>query len=178
MEMGEKMLSSKTVFEGRVMTVTLDGVSVPNGGTSTREVVHTNGGVVILPLDGEGRTRLVRQYRYALSGTLLEAPAGKLEKGEEPLEAAHRELREETGLTAAEMIPLGKIFTTPGFCTEALYLFLARGLTQGETDFDNDEDIDIESFGMDEVKKLILDGEIEDAKTIAVYMKAAAFAGK
>ncbi|MBP5167102.1 MAG: NUDIX hydrolase, partial [Oscillospiraceae bacterium] len=154
METAEKKLSSKRIFEGRVMTVTLDEVSVPNGKTSTREVVHTGGGVVILPLDGEGKTRLVRQYRYAHSKALLEAPAGKLEKGEEPLPAALRELREETGLTAEEVIPLGKILTTPGFCTEVLYLFLARGLTQGETDFDEDEFLEIESYGMDEVKKL------------------------
>ncbi|MCR4772150.1 MAG: NUDIX hydrolase [Oscillospiraceae bacterium] len=178
MDLTEKRLSSKTVFEGRVMTVTVDEISVPNGARSTREVVHTSGGVVILPVDGEGRTRLVRQFRYAHSKALLEAPAGKLEKGEEPLPAAVRELKEETGLTAEEVIPLGAIVTTPGFCTEVLYLFLARGLTQGETDFDEDEFLEIESYGMDEVKKLILENEITDAKTVAIYMKAAAFLEK
>lgn len=178
MEMQEKKLSSKTIFEGRVMTVTVDEVRVPNGNTSTREVVHTDGGVVILPLDENGRTRLVRQYRYAQGKEMLEAVAGKLEKGESPLQAAVRELKEETGLEAEEMIGLGAIRTTPGFCTEKLYLYLARGLTQGETDFDEDEFITGESCSMDQLRQMIADGIIDDAKTIAIYTKARIFLEK
>ena len=104
----EKRLSSETKFEGRVITVTLDRVELENGGTSTREVVHHHGGAGIAALNDRGEIYLVRQYRYALDRELIEIPAGKLEKGEDPLEAAKRELGEEAGLAAAET-PFGGV---------------------------------------------------------------------
>ena len=114
----EKRLSSETKFEGRVITVTLDRVELENGGTSTREVVRHHGGAGVAALNDEGELYLVRQYRYALDRELIEIPAGKLEKGEDPLEAAKRELGEEAGLAAAEYRDLGYIIPTCGYCSE------------------------------------------------------------
>ena len=123
----EKRLSSETKFEGRVITVTLDRVELENGGTSTREVVRHHGGAGVAALNDEGELYLVRQYRYALDRELIEIPAGKLEKGEDPLEAAKRELGEEAGLAAAEYRDLGYIIPTCGYCSEIIYLYAAKG---------------------------------------------------
>ena len=131
MDLTEKQLSRKEIYSGPVFTVTRDEILLPDGKRGRRDLVHSTGGVVILPLDGEGKVTLVRQFRYAHGRVLLEAVAGKLEKGEEPFPAAQRELREETGFTAERWDFLGAIETSPGFLTEVLYLYLAQGLTSG-----------------------------------------------
>ena len=135
----EKRLSSETKFEGRVITVTLDRVELENGGTSTREVVRHHGGAGVAALNDEGEIYLVRQYRYALDRELIEIPAGKLEKGEDPLEAAKRELGEEAGLAAAEYRDLGYIIPTCGYCSEIIYLYAAKGLSPVGQHLDADE---------------------------------------
>ena len=116
----EQTLSSETLFEGRVIRVTLDKVRLENGRTSTREVVHHHGGAGIAALDENGNIYLVRQYRYAPDQELIEIPAGKLEPGEDPLEAARRELGEEAGLCAAQWHSLGSIIPTCGYCSEVI----------------------------------------------------------
>lgn len=132
MELMEKTVESKTLFEGHIVTLKLDRAQLPNGSLASREVVEHPGGVAVLPLDAEGRVIMVRQYRYPLHNTLLELPAGKLEKGEDHRVCGIRELQEEVGITADEVIYLGGLYLSPGYSNEVLHLYLARGLHQGE----------------------------------------------
>ncbi len=170
--MEEKRLSREEAYAGPVFTVTRDEILLPDGTKGRRDLVHSTGGVVILPLDGEGNVTLVRQFRYAHGRVLLEAVAGKLEKGEEPFGAAQRELKEETGFTAAQWDFLGAIETSPGFLTERLYLYLARGLTGGEMDLDEGEFLEPVRYGLEEAAAMAADGRISDAKTLAVLLRA------
>ena len=172
MDLEEKQLSREEVYSGPVFTVTRDEVLLPDGKKGRRDLVHSSGGVVILPLDGEGNVTLVRQFRYAHGRVLLEAVAGKLEKGEEPFAAAQRELREETGFTAEKWDFLGAIETSPGFLTEKLYLYLARGLTGGTMDLDEGEFLEPVRFGLEEAAAMAADGRLSDAKTMAVLLRA------
>ena len=121
MDMTEKTLTTQEVYHGRIIRVRRDEVLLPNGHTSVREVVEHPGGVGILALEDDGSVLLVRQYRYAFGRTLLEIPAGKREKGEEPLTTARRELREETGATADEWLSMGSLIASPGCYDEVLY---------------------------------------------------------
>ena len=172
MDLEEKRLSREEVYSGPVFTVTRDEVLLPDGKKGRRDLVHSSGGVVILPLDGEGNVTLVRQFRYAHGHVLLEAVAGKLEKGEEPFPAAPRELREETGFTAAQWDFLAAIETSPRFLTEKLYLYLARGLTGGQMELDEGEFLEPVRFGLEEAAAMAADGRISDAKTLAVLLRA------
>ena len=124
----EKTIRSQTVYEGRVITVTQDTALLENGETALRDVVHHHGGACILPYFEDGTICMVRQFRYAMQQELWELPAGKLEKGEDPFEAAKRELTEECGVTADEYISLGQIYPTVGYDTEVIYIWAARGL--------------------------------------------------
>ena len=173
MELIEKQLSTHLEFSGKIFKVRRDEILLPNGKKSIRDVVESGNAVVILPIDEDNNTYLVRQYRYAQDMELLEAPAGKMESDEEPSDCAIRELREETGLSAEKLISLGSIMPSPGFLTELLHLFLAIKLKQGETDPDEDEFIKVEKHSMESFHRMILDGKITDAKTVAIYYKAA-----
>lgn len=172
MELTEKTLSSREVYRGRVIRVKVDEVSLPNGSTSIREVVEHPGGVGILALDEDGCVYLVRQYRYAFSQTLLEIPAGKREKGEEPFVTAQRELQEEIGATAEHWQSLGEIIASPGCYDEVLYLYLARGLTFGAQHLDEDEFLNVERMPFDDLARRCLSGEIRDGKTVSAVLKA------
>ena len=119
------------VYEGKVVSLRVDEIALPAGGTATREVVEHPGAVVIIALDDDGEVALVRQYRHAIRRYLLELPAGGLEPGEEPLAAAQRELREEVGVEAARWTSLGYFFSSPGFANEMLHVFLAEELAPG-----------------------------------------------
>ena len=172
MELWEKTLESRQIFEGRVLKVRLDQVELPNGATSGREIVDHPGGVAILALDENNNVLTVTQYRYAYGKTLLEIPAGKLEYGEEPYAAAMRELREETGATTDKLLPLGEIYPTPGYCNEIIRLYLARDLSWGEMDPDEDEFLSVERIPFSVMLERVLSGEITDAKTAIAVMKA------
>ena len=139
MNLTEQLLSRREIYHGRIIDVQVDTVSLPNGNTSTREVVRHPGGVGILALDDEDCAVLVEQYRYVFGRTLLEIPAGKREPGEDPLTTARRELREETGAEATHWQPLGAVLPSPGCYGEVLHLYLARDLTFGATHPDADE---------------------------------------
>ena len=165
MELKETTLSGETLYEGKIVRLLKDKVALPNGKTSIREVVDHPGGVGIVPIDGEGNVYLVRQYRYAVGSTVLEIPAGKLERGEDPFLCAKRELREETGFTAGEYVYLGKFYPTPGYCRELLHVYLALDLTPGETHPDEDEFVEVERCPLEEMVRRVLAGEITDAKT-------------
>lgn len=174
MELTEKTLSSEIVFDGKIMTVHRDKIELPTGQTSFREVVEHSGGVVILAIcekNNQQKILMVKQFRYPLSQPILELPAGKLEKGEDPLEAAKREFREETGFEAENWENLGYIFTSPGYSNEKLYLYKATGLNfVGECPDEGELLVDCE-FSIDEVKRMIKSGEISDAKTICAVMR-------
>lgn len=178
MDLTERMVSSKTVFEGKIVTVKVDQAKLPNGSVSTREVVYHPGGVAILPLDENNHVTLVRQYRYPIGQTLLELPAGKLDHGaEDRLLGAQRELSEEAGLEAEEWTYLGYILASPGFCDEALHMYLARGLSSVSQHPDEDEFLDVVTMPFGELADQVMDGTITDAKTVATVLKAKVLLG-
>lgn len=181
MELEEKTVSSRLIFDGKVVHLYKDTVRLPDGTESVREYVKHIGAVCILPLTDDGEVILERQYRYAVRQILTEIPAGKLDApDEDPLEAAKRELREETGATAREMIPLGDYYGSPAILGERIRMFLAKGLTFGETEFDEDEFLEVFRLPLDEAEAAVLRGEIPDGKTQAAILRAAAMrrAGK
>ena len=172
MELTEKMLSCQPIYEGRVIKVHVDTVELPDGNTSTREIVNHPGGVGILALDQEGNVLTVTQYRYAYQKPVLEIPAGKLERGEDPYQAALRELREETGAITGQLTPLGEVYPSPGFSDEIIRLYLARDLTWGETHPDEDEFLDVQRIPFSALLDQVLSGAIRDAKTCIAVLKA------
>jgi ADP-ribose pyrophosphatase len=172
MDLTEKQLTSEKIFDGRVLHVRLDTVRLPNGGEATREVVDHPGGVCVLAMDDQGRVLMVSQYRYPYERVLREIPAGKLEYGEDPFEAAKRELREETGATAGEFTSLGELYPSPGYCGEVLHMYMAWDLTFGETCPDEDEFLTVERVPLKDLVDQVLKGELRDAKTVAAVLKA------
>lgn len=172
MDLKEKTLSGKRVFDGRVIKVRVDEVLLPNGNTSTREVIEHNGGVCVAALTDEGEVLLVRQYRYPYGDVILEIPAGKRDNtGESPLECGMRELKEETGATAETFYPLGELYPSPGYCGEVIWMFAANGLTYGEQHTDEDEFLSVEKIPLDTLVDMIMDGKIADAKTQTAILK-------
>lgn len=172
MDYTEKALRRINTYEGIIVDVSVDMVKLPNDEISLREVVHHPGGVCVAAVDENEMVTMVRQFRYPLARHLLELPAGKLEKGEEPLPAAKRELSEETGLEAENWVDLGFIYTSAGFSTERLYLYLATGLTQGQAHPDPNEFLDVEKVPLSELLKMADNGLVHDAKTVAGILKA------
>lgn len=173
MDLTERKLSREDIFAGRIVTVHVDTVELPDGGTSTREVVDHPGGVGVLALDGGNNVLAVTQYRYPFGRTTLEIPAGKLDHpGEDPYEAGLRELREETGAVPGEYRSLGRLLPSPGCYGETLHLYLARDLKMEAQHLDEDEFLNVERVPFDEMVRRCLDGEIEDAKTVAAVLKA------
>ena len=177
MELWEKRVSGKTIFEGKIITVKVDEALLPNGAAARREVVEHNGGVCILALCEDGTVPLVRQFRYPLGEVLLELPAGKLERGEEPRAAAVRELGEEVGLEPDEVTELGFVYASPGFCTEKLHMYLARELKTVPVHPDEDEFLDVEYLTFETLVEQVMSGEIQDAKTVAAVLKTKVLLG-
>lgn len=172
MDLTEKTLRREEKFEGKILSVHVDEVLLPNGSTSTREVVEHVDGVAVLPLDEENNVLTVTQYRYVFGKPLLEIPAGKLDPGEDPVTGALRELREETGAVPGTFLSLGAILPAPGCYGERLHLFLARDLRMEAQHLDPDEFLNVERIPFDEMVRRCMDGEIEDAKTVAAVLKA------
>lgn len=172
MELTEKKLAEKEIYQGRIVRVHVDEVALPNGKTASREIIDHPGGVGILAMDDDGQVMMVQQYRYAFGRAMWEIPAGKREQGEEPLETAKRELKEEVGATAERWMPLGEIIPSPGCYGEKLYLFMARGLTFGERHLDEDEFLTVSRLPMVELIQGCVSGEIQDAKTVIAVLKA------
>ena len=166
MDMTEKTIGSEKIFEGRVIKVKRDTVELPNGHTSTREVVEHPGGVAIVPVDDEGYVYMVRQYRYPLGRLCLELPAGKLEYGEDHRECGIRELGEETGMECEDYRYLGVFCPSPGFCQELIHIYMATGLKQGAVHPDEDEFLEIEKYHIDELINMIREGKLQDGKTV------------
>lgn len=178
MDLTEQMVSSQTIFEGKIVKLTLDKAKLPDGKLADREVVYHPGGVAVLALDAENNVTLVRQYRYPIQQLLLELPAGKLDHGaEDHLPGAKRELSEETGLEAEEWTYLGYTLASPGFCTEALHMYLARGLTKRGQHLDEDEFLDVVTMPFDQLVEQVMDGTITDAKTVSTTLKVKVLLG-
>jgi len=162
----EEELERREVYQGNIFTVTSHQVGLEDGGESRRDVVNHHGGSCVAALDGDGNILLVRQYRFAVGQELLELPAGKLEPGEDPMEAAARELEEETGYTAQRLLKLTEMLPTPAYCTERIYLYKGVGLTRrGEQRLDRDEFLDVVALPLGEALEMVLAGKIPDAKT-------------
>ena len=173
-ELIEKEKSSELIFDGKVLHLYRDEIYLPNGKESYREYCRHIGAVCVVPVTDEGEIICVRQYRYAVGRTVLEIPAGKLDSRDEiPIDAAVRELREETGAAAQKITYMGEYFSSPAILDERIYMFLAEGLEFGETDFDEDEFIEIVKIPVDELVGMIMRGEIIDGKTQAAVMRAA-----
>jgi ADP-ribose pyrophosphatase len=169
----ETCLTSEPVFSGKVLTLRVDTVLLPDGTHGRREVATHPGGVVVMPVLPDGRLVLVRQFRYSLGHPLLEFPAGKLDtlptgEKEDPFAAVQRELQEETGYQASQWTPLGHIHTAPGFTNERLYLFKATGLTLAERLTQPDEFVETVVLTPDEVLDQIRQGTLTDAKTLCL----------
>ena len=168
----EKTIEKNTVYEGVIVNVRRDKAELVNGNVVGREVVEHPGGVTVIPVEPDGTIWCVRQFRYPFGREMLEVPAGKLERGEDPFDCAVRELSEETGLTADEFVYLGPCCTSPGFSTEVLHIYLALGLHPGNMHLDPDEFLNVEKYSLDALVEKVMSGEIDDAKTIIAVLKA------
>ena len=166
----EKTIETEMLYRGSVLNLRKDKVTVQNG-VSYREIIEHNGGAVIAAVTDEGKMVMVRQYRKPANRVVFEVPAGKIDPGEEPLATAARELKEEAGYTADNIEFITSFYPTVGYSEEQLYLFLASGLTAGETSFDENEAIDLEEVEITMLHDMVMKGEIHDAKSmIAILM--------
>lgn len=164
--LAERPLTEETAWTGRIFSVSRLHVQMPDGREAVRDVVRHPGAVAIVALTDDGHICLVRQYRTALDRVTVEIPAGKLEPGEDPLAAAHRELEEETGFTADKMAYLTSIASSDGFTDEVIRLYMATGLTFTSSNPDDDEFINVDLVELTELVDAVLDGRVEDAKTV------------
>lgn len=171
MNFEEKTLNSQTVYDGKIITVLKDDVEVADGHKSFREVVKHSGGVVVLAIH-EDKILFVKQFRYPMKEVLLELPAGKLEKGEDPFLAGKRELEEETGYCADKWTDLGFVYTSPGYSDEKLYLFKAENLHFTQCHPDEGEILQPLEIKIDDAIKMINNGEINDAKTLCAFFRS------
>ena len=174
----ERQTASKLVFDGKILHLYHDDVALPNGEPAQREVIRHIGAVCVIPVTDDGLAVMERQYRYPIDQVILEIPAGKLDsRDEDPELAARRELEEETGYTAKEWIPLGLFYPACAYSDEAIRMYLAKGLTKGESHRDADEFLDVELIPLKELARQVLAGEIPDAKTQIAVLKAAIHEG-
>jgi len=161
-------LESQRVFTGKVFNIDRDTVKMPNGRTVTVDVVRHSRSVVLLPIPEPGRLVLIKQYRYAVNQDLWELPAGSVDEGESPEQAARRECHEEIGLVPATVVRLGAMYPTPGYCDEEMVFFRCSGLDKSDepAHVDEDEDIEARTFELREVREMVRRGEIVDMKTV------------
>jgi ADP-ribose pyrophosphatase len=166
---------TRHIYAGKVVTLNIDTVRLPNGETVELETIRHPGAAAVVPVKDDGTVVLVRQFRHAASGFIYEIPAGKLHPGEDPLHCASRELEEEVGYRASSFELLSSIFTAPGFADEVIHVYKATGLTKGRQQLDRDEVLDVIEMPLAEAVEKIEDGTIRDAKTIvglqAVYLR-------
>lgn len=171
-------VSSRRVYSGRVISLDIDEVRFPDGSIGSLEMIRHPGASAVVPLldsDDDPQVLLIRQYRYAADGYVYEIPAGRLDAGESPLECAHRELSEETGYRAERVEHLFTMYTTPGFTDEKIHLFLATGLSAGESHREADEFMELVPTKLSRALSMIEQGEIQDAKTALALLHAAVF---
>ena len=165
--MNYKLLKSEIRYKGKVFDHQVDEIEYESGNRGIREIAIHPGGAVVVPVKDDGKIILVKQFRYPLQKKLIELPAGKLDKDEDPLVCATRELEEETGYKAKEIKKLGEIYTAPGYCTEVLHIYSAFGLVPGNHNREEGEfEMEVFEFPINEVEEKIFKGEIVDGKTI------------
>ena len=167
----EKTLDSKRIYEGRIINLRVDKVTVVSG-TSTREIVEHNGGSVIAAVTDENKIIMVKQFRKPMESPILEVPAGKLDGDEDPADAALRELSEETGYTAGKLEKLTEFYPSVGYTTEVLHIYLATDLKPGACHPDENEVLEVMEMDLEEDYRMVMDGKINDGKTIAAVMMA------
>ena len=176
--MEEKTIEREVIYQGKIFDVEKHVVSLPNGNTSVRELVYHNGAVAVLVIDESDNIVMVEQYRKAFESMSLEIPAGKLEKGEEPMASAERELEEETGFKAGKLEKIMSLKSTVAFCDELIDVYLATELTPGKTHFDPGENIRLERHSLEELVDKIFACEIQDGKTVAGILAYAALCAR
>jgi len=168
----EKTVSTKRVYDGIVVNLRVDTVELPDGKTALRDIVEHPGGVGIVAITDDNKILMVKQYRKPIEKAIIELPAGKLDKNEDIEVCGRRELEEETGYKAKEFTYLGYMYPSPGFDNEVTHLYLARDLYKGEVNLDEDEYLDVYKYDISEVKEMIMNNEINDAKTVIGFFKA------
>ena len=175
MELEEKKISSEEIFDGVAIHLFKDEILLPNGNKGVREIIRHPGAVCVLPVTDGGEVVFVNQFRYAMNKVTLEVPAGKLEKGEDPKEAALRELSEETGLSAGRIFPIGELYTTPALIDEVIYMYIATDLSEGAQHLDTDEFVNVLKMPLEKAVDMVMAGEIKDSKTQICILKADRF---
>ena len=172
MNLEEKQLTSEYIYNGKIIKLRRDTALLPNGKTSTREVIEHNGGVCVAALTDSDEVLFVKQFRYPYMEVVTEIPAGKRDSADEdPLACGKRELKEETGAEAESFIPLGKLYPSPGYCGEIIWMYAAVGLCAGECNPDEDEFLECEKVPLDKAIDMIMNNEIKDAKTVIAILK-------
>ena len=161
----EKTITSETIYKGNVVSLRVDTVEGPKGIT-TREIIDHVPAVTIIPYKAPNHVVLIHQYRKAVDQILIEAPAGCMEPREDPLHAAIRELKEETGFSAQTLTKVGEMYMAPGFCNEYMHYYIAEELMAGETSFDDDEHMELKQYALEDLMDMIQNRQIIDAKTI------------
>ena len=176
--LGEKAVSSEDIFNGVILHVKRDMVSLSNGSETVREVIRHIGAVCVIPVTDDNKVIMERQFRYPLNKVILEIPAGKLDAPDEDrLSAIKRELREETGYSADEWTEIGDFHPAPAYSDEYITMYLARGLHKGKRDLDDDEFLDVYAIPLADLVKDVMEGRISDAKTQVCILKAARILG-
>ncbi len=174
MDTKEVTVFKNTIYRGKILNLRVDIAGLPNGKEAPREFVEHSGGVTVAALTDDAELIFVKQFRYPYMEEVLELPAGKLEKGENPLVAGKRELREEAGVVASQYINLGELYPSPGYTNEVIYLYGARGLTYVEQELDENEFLNVEYIPLEKAVEMVLNNEIKDAKTQTAVLKLSA----
>ncbi len=177
MKLEESTILKTTVYKGKILNLRVDMAELPNGKEAVREVVEHSGGVTVAALTNDDELIFVRQFRYPYMEVVLELPAGKLEKGEDPLEAGKRELLEEAGVTAEKYLDLGKFYPSPGYCAEIIHLYAATDIKENEQNLDDDEFLNVERIPLKTAVEMVLNNEIPDGKTQTAVLKVAMIKG-
>ena len=172
MELFERKLNSRQIFDGIVVKLFVDDVELPDGKKAIREIVRHPGAVCVIPIDSDDNVIMIKQFRYPFSEVLLEVPAGKLEPGEDPLEAVKRELEEESGVVADNVEYIGPMYTTVAILDEKIHMYLATGLTYKNAHPDDGEFLEVEKIPLKTLVEMAMDGKIPDAKTQIAILKA------
>jgi ADP-ribose pyrophosphatase len=167
-----ELVHAETVYQGRAFEVRRDHLRTPDGRTVKYDIIEHTGSVILIPVDDEGQMHFVRQYRHAAKIELLELPAGTLEPGEPPAEAAAREIREETGMEAETLVEIGAFYLAPGYSTELMHVFLATNLKYNPLEADADEFLSVEKIPVAEALRQAENGEMQDAKSLAALLLA------
>ena len=171
MELTEKTLNSKVMFEGRILKMMVDDVELPDGSTSFREIVGHPGGVCVAPIDDDNNLYFVKQYRYPYHEIVLELPAGKLEKGMSPLDNGKRELKEEVGAEGYSFISLGQVYPSPGYTQEIIHLYACKIKNIGNQQLDQGEFLTVEKIHIDKAVEMVLNNQLPDSKTQIAILK-------